>query len=167
VSRAALIDAYVSALPFTPVAVVAIPGGGCRVETAAQCAPGETIAKQYYFKPSHIELVLGAAGLADGPIRQPPAVVAALIERTARRMHAPYETEPEIRAAAKIQVDAITERVKASGQRGALKVWNTRYRQYRLAQVAKAEKAIPYSAFLEQFVVTPTVRQIAASGRMI
>lgn len=31
VSRETLIEAYVSALPFVPVAVVAIPGGGCRV----------------------------------------------------------------------------------------------------------------------------------------
>ena len=49
------------------MAIVAIAGGGCRVETAAQGAPGETIAR-YFFKPSHIDLVLGAAGLADGPI---------------------------------------------------------------------------------------------------
>jgi len=36
------------------VAIVAIAGGGCRVETAAQGAPGETIAR-YFFKPSHID----------------------------------------------------------------------------------------------------------------
>jgi hypothetical protein len=34
-------------------------------------------------------------------------------------------------------------------------------------QMEKSEPAIPYSVFLEQFVVAPTVRQIAATGRMI
>jgi hypothetical protein len=70
------------------VAIVAIAGGGCRVETAAQGAPGETIAR-YFFKPSHIDLVLGAAGLADGPIDKAPAAVAGLIEKTAATMGAP------------------------------------------------------------------------------
>src|SRR5216684_6011009 len=106
-SRDSLIEAYIMALPFTAVAVVSIPGGGCRIETGAQCAPGETIERRLYFKPSHVELVLGAAGLADGPIDQPPDAVAALIEKTARSMHAPYETEREIRAAAKVEVDKV------------------------------------------------------------
>jgi hypothetical protein len=36
-----------------------------------------------------------------------------------------------------------------------------------LAQVEKSEPAIPYSSFLEQVVIMPTLRQIAASGRAI
>lgn len=43
-SRASLIEAYISALPFAAVAIIAVPGGGCRVETAAG-APGEAIAR--------------------------------------------------------------------------------------------------------------------------
>jgi hypothetical protein len=78
-----------------------------------------------------------------------------------------HHSPAELRKAAAEQVAEITARVKASGQRGALKVWNTRYKQYRLAQVAKAEPAIPYSAFLEQVVIMPTVRQVAATGRMV
>src|SRR5258706_12327099 len=83
-------------------------------------APGEAIAQQYYFKRSHIELVLGAAGLTDSPINQSPDAVAALIERTARSMHAPYETEPEIRAAAKVEDDKILAKVEATNQAAGL-----------------------------------------------
>jgi hypothetical protein len=46
-------------------------------------------------------------------------------------------------------------------QAGGLKQVNAQYKRYRQAQVAKAEKAIPYTAFLERFVITPTVRNIA------
>jgi hypothetical protein len=130
-------------------------------------APGEKIKHRYFFKPLHVELLLNAASLSDDPIDQAPAAVAELIERTARRMHAPYETEREIRAAAERQVDEMTARVEASNQSGGLKHWNTRYRQYRLEQVSRAERAIPFSAFLEQFVITPTVRNVAATGRMV
>jgi hypothetical protein len=142
-SRESLIEAYVSALPFAAVAVVAIAGGGCRVETAAPGAPGETIA-QYYFRPSHVELVLGAAGLGTDPIDQPPDVVAALIEKTAATMGAPFETAAEIRAAAKIQVAAIVAKVEAARQAGGMKQINRQYKAYRLAQSAKGEKAISY-----------------------
>jgi hypothetical protein len=34
-------------------------------------------------------------------------------------------------------------------------------------QYQKSEPAIPYSAFLEHVVIMPTVRSIAATGRMI
>ena len=37
---------------------------------------------------------------------------------------------------------------------------------YRQAQIAKAEKAVPYSKFIEPFVMT-IVREVAATGRAI
>jgi hypothetical protein len=98
-SRESLVREYISALPFAPVAVVAIPNGGCRVAVGGEIAPGETTIEKYYFKPLHIELLLSAAGLGDGPIDQSPGAVAALIERTAKSMRAPYETAAELRAA--------------------------------------------------------------------
>jgi hypothetical protein len=114
VSRASLIDAYVSALPFAAVIVVAVPRGGCRVAVGGEPAPGEKIERQYYFKASHIELVLGAAGLTDGPIDQPPATIAALVERTARSMQAPFQTAAELRADAEKEVAKIIARVEAT-----------------------------------------------------
>jgi hypothetical protein len=86
-----------------------------------------------------------------------------LAVQVAAMLGAPYQT-PD---AAEQQVAEITERVKASGLSGKLKRWNTAYRQYRLAQVEKREPAIPYAAFLEQYVIAPTVRNAAMSGRMV
>jgi hypothetical protein len=141
-SRESLVEAYVSALPFAAVAIVQTAGGGCRIETAAPGAPGEAI---YYFKPSHVDLVLGAAGLAAGPIDATPAAVAALIEKTALAMGAPFKTSAEIRAAAKIQVAEIVAKVEAARQAGGMKQTNRQYKAYRQAQLAKGRKgdAVP------------------------
>ncbi len=165
-SRASLVDVYISGLNLTAIVVVASADGRrCRIHTG-EPAPGETVKHRFYFKASHAELVLLTIA-QDGWTDQQPAVVAALIERTAATLGAPYSTPEQLRKAAGLQVDEIVERVKSSGQRGKLKHWNAQYKQYRLAQVAKAEKAIPYSSFLEQVVITPTVRDVAMSGRMI
>jgi hypothetical protein len=121
-SHSSLVENYIAALPFAPVAVVAIPGDSrCRVETAAAApgAPGEKTIARYFFKPSHVDLVLGAAGLG-GPIDEAPAAVAARIEKTAVAMHAPFETAAELRAAAEIEVDKILAKVAATGQAGGL-----------------------------------------------
>ena len=131
------------------------------------CAPGEKTIAKYYFKPSHIELVLGAAGLGCDPIDQPPAAVAALIERTAKSMRAPYETEPEIRAAAEIEVDKILARVAATNQAGGLSALNKAYKAYRMGQINRAERAIGYHAFIEAKYTLGIVRSVAAVGRMI
>jgi len=92
--------------------------------------------------------------------------VAALIEKTAATMGAPFETAAEIRAAAKIQVAAIVAKVEAARQAGGMKQINRQYKAYRLAQIAKAEKATSYTKFLERFVIS-TVKQVAMTGQMI
>jgi hypothetical protein len=163
-SHSSLVETYISALNLTSVAIVGA-GRQCRVITG-EPAPGEPIAHRYFFKASHAELVLATIG-PEGLSGRPAGTLVDAIERTAAMLGASYVTPTELRKAAAEQVAEITERVRASGQRGALKVWNTRYRQYRLSRVAKAEPAIPYSMFLEQVVIMPTVRQIAASGRAI
>jgi hypothetical protein len=171
-SHSSLVETYIAALPFAPVAVVAIPGDSrCRVETAAAApgapgAPGEKTIAKYYFKPSHIELLRAAAGLADGPIDQPPAAVAALLEHTARRMHAPYETEPELRAAAENEVDKVVAKVAAMRMNGEMKEINAKYESYRLARVSMGKKAMPYSAYLQHFT-EGLVRGAAMTGKMI
>jgi hypothetical protein len=164
VSRAALVDVYISGLNLAEIAIVGA-GKRCRIITG-EPAPREPVAYRYFFKPSHADLVLMTID-KEGLRGKPPAAVASLIEQAAGMLGAPFQTPDGLRRAAEIQVAEITARVKISGQRGALKAWNTRYRQYRLAQLAKSEPAIPYSAFLEQVVILPTVRQIAATGRMV
>jgi hypothetical protein len=118
-SRASLIDAYVSALPFVQLAIVAVPSGRCRIETGGTSAPA------FYFKASHLDLLLGAAGLPEGrTVDQSPAAVAALIRRTTADMGAPFETAAEIRAAAEREVDKILARVEATNQAGGLTLIN-------------------------------------------
>jgi hypothetical protein len=163
-SRASLVDVYIAALNLTAVAIVS-DGRRCRI-TDGEPAPDEKIKHRYFFKASHAELLLATID-QQGLSAKPPAAVAALIEQVAAMLGAPHQTPDELRRAAEEQVDEITARIKAAGLSGALKKWNTRYRQYRLAQVEKREPAIPYSVFLEQFVITPTVRDVAMSGRAI
>ncbi|WP_426442028.1 hypothetical protein [Bradyrhizobium genosp. P] len=159
-SRESLVEAYITALPFAAIAIIAVPGGGCRVETGA---PGEI---RYFFKPSHLDLVLGAAGLGTDPIDEAPAAVAELIERTAAAIGAPFNTAAEIRAAAAVEVEKVTARVEAMRQAGGLKQVNAEYKAYRQAQVAKAEKATPYAVFLARFTAG-LVRDVATMGRAI
>jgi hypothetical protein len=53
-----------------------------------------------------------------------------------------------------------------SNQAGGLKQVNRQYKAYRQAQIAKAEKALPYAKFLERFTAN-IVRDVAATGRAI
>jgi hypothetical protein len=55
-SRESLVQAYIAALPLSPIAVVALPGGGCRVAVGGEVAPGETVIQQFYFRRTHVEL---------------------------------------------------------------------------------------------------------------
>jgi hypothetical protein len=159
-SRASLIDAFISGLQLTEVAIVGA-GKRCRIITG-EPAPGELIQHRYYFKPSHADLLLDTIG-PEGLLGRPAVALAGAIEQTAARLGARWQTSDALRKAAGAQVDEIVERIKASGQRGKLKSWNARYKEYRLGQAAKGEKAIGYWTFLEQAVTLPTVRSIAAS----
>jgi hypothetical protein len=164
-SRASLVDVYISSLPFVPVAIVA-DGRRCRIRTG-EPAEGEKIAHLYYFKPSHIELVLGAAGLGDGPIDEEPAAVAARLVSAARSIGAPFQTPDELRADAEQEVDKILAKVDATNASGGLRELNKAYKAYRLAQIDKAERAVGYHTFIEQKYTIGIVRSVAAVGRMI
>jgi hypothetical protein len=76
-------------------------------------------------------------------------------------------TPDEIRKAAKREVDKIVAHVQVAGLTGELKEINRQYREYRLARIAKGERAMPYSAFLERRYTLGLVRSIARCGRMI
>jgi hypothetical protein len=162
-SRESLIEAYIAALPLTAVAVVSVAAGSCRVETGA---PGEATDHLYYFKPSHVDLVLGAAGLGGDPIDEEPAAVATRIELAARSMGAPFQSAAELQADAEQGVDKIVAKVEAMRQNGGLAKVNAQYKAYRQAQIAKAEKATSFSVFFERFTAS-IVRDVAMTGRMI
>jgi hypothetical protein len=59
-SRASLVETYISALNLTVVTVVS-SGRQCRI-TDGEPAPGEKIKHQYFFRSSHAELVLMTIG---------------------------------------------------------------------------------------------------------
>lgn len=113
-SRESLVQAYISGLNLTAVAIVGA-GRRCRI-IMGEPAPGETIQHRYFFKPSHVDLLLSTID-KEGVTGKPPAAVAALIEQAAAKLGAPYQTSAGLRKAAGLQVDEITERVKVSGQR--------------------------------------------------
>jgi hypothetical protein len=167
VSRTDLIQTYIEALNLTEVAIVGA-GRQCRIHTDGdgEIAPGEPIAHRYFFKPSHAELVLATIG-PEGLSGQPAGALVDAIEQTAAKLGARWQTPDGLRKAAAAQVAEIVERVKTAGLSGKLRHWNARYKQYRLGQVAKAEPAIPYAAFIERSVTLPTIREIAASGRTV
>jgi hypothetical protein len=75
VSRASLIEAYISGLQLSQVTIVASPDGRrCRICTG-EPAEGETVKHRYYFKPTHAELVLMTIG-KEGLSGRPAAVLA-------------------------------------------------------------------------------------------
>jgi hypothetical protein len=79
-SRASLVEIYISSLPVVEVAVVS-DGRRCRI-TEGEPAPGEKIKRQFYFKSLHAELVLATIDM-EGLSDQQPGAVAALIEQAA------------------------------------------------------------------------------------
>jgi hypothetical protein len=165
-ARSDLIKSYIESLPFGAISVVASAGGGCRVAVGGELLPGEAAIATYWVRPLHLELVLGAAGLGDGPLDQSPVAIASLIRGAAKGVGAPMQTEKQLRAAAEIEVDKILERVRASNQAGGMKLINKQFKRYRLAQLEKAEPAVGYQKFIEPFVMT-MLRQVAMTGRMI
>jgi hypothetical protein len=146
-SRAALIDVYISGLNLATVAVVS-DGRRCRVavfgsaEDTGEPEPGETVRHRFYFKPSRADLVLMTIG-KEGVTGKPPAALAALIERAAAMLGAPYRTPDELRRIAEQAVVEVQARVAALNQSGGLKQINKQYKSDRLAQIARAEKAMP------------------------
>jgi hypothetical protein len=141
VSRASLVETYIAGLNLTAVAIVS-DGRRCRI-TEGEPPPGETIKRQFYFKSSHAELILATID-QEGVTDQAPAALAAQIEQAAATLGAPFQTPDEIQAEAVQAVAEVQARVADLNQSGALKDLNKSYKAYRLRQIARAEKAMPY-----------------------
>jgi hypothetical protein len=151
-SNAKLIEAYIAALPIVTVSVVANPNGKrARIETGTPAA-GQAVYARVFLKSSHADLVLDAAGV-DGWAKMPAAGLLELITSTATALGAPWQTEEEIIGAAAAAVAAIVYKVEAARQAGGLKEINASYKRYRQQQVAKAERVVPYSAYLQRYTV--------------
>jgi hypothetical protein len=171
--RVDLIQTYISGLNLTEIAIVGA-GKQCRIKTTTggrfegtfqtgEIAPGEPVAHRYFFKSSHVDLLLATIG-QDGLSGRSAAALAASIEQAAASIGAVYRSPAEIHKAAELAVAAITERVRIANQSGGMKSINREYRAYRQQQLAKGEMATSYAAFIEPFVATMVKR---AAARMI
>jgi hypothetical protein len=149
-SRASLVQAYITALPGTIVSIVSSPDGQrSRFETGAVDA-GAIVHARLHFKDSHAELVLSVCGVHDWA-DMPPWAMLQLISTTAQGLGAQPWNDADIIAAAEDAVDQVVAKVEVMRQNGDLAVVNAGYKRYRLGQVAKGEKAVSYAAHLAKF----------------
>jgi hypothetical protein len=164
--RDALVSAYMEALPAKPVLIHAGPGGqpvkvGLAIEDGL-----ERFDALWFAKPSHAELVLMncrddfvSLGAVDpgGWIDLSARTVRDHVVNVASGLGASWQSEAEMRVSTSIVVEEIIARVEAMRQSGGLAKVNAAYKVYRQGQVARGEKAIPYSAHLASFTVSLVV----------
>jgi hypothetical protein len=161
-SRESLVEAYISGLQLTEIAIVGA-GRQCRIHTGGDLARGEPVAHRYLFKSSHVDLLLATIG-PEGLSGKPATTLAELVVQAAASIGAPYQSPAQVRKGAELAVAAITERIRIANQSGGMKLINREYRAYRQQQLAKGEMATSYAAFIEPFVATMVKR---AAARMI
>lgn len=162
-SHAKLIEAYLAASPRTVVSVVTdAEGNGARIETG-DIPASAAIHARLHFNTSHVDLVLSACGL-DGRTDMSPPELFEAITSTAERLGAPWQTDKEAKAAAAEAVQAVVDKVEAARQAGGLKEINASYKRYRQQQVTKAERAVPYSAYLRRYT-TLMIEEVAKLAR--
>lgn len=160
-SHAKLIDVYLAALSRTVVSVVTDAGvNHARIETGDVPA-GAAVHARLHFNASHADLVLSAYGL-DGRADMSPSELLEAITSTAARLGAEWQTDEEARAAAADTVQAVVDKVEAARQAGGMKEINASYKRYRQEQVAKAERAVPYSTYLRHY----TARMVEEVARL-
>jgi hypothetical protein len=149
-SRAGLVETYIAALPGTVVSIIAsVDRRRSRFETGP--VPADAIVhSRLRFKDSHAELVLSACGVR-GWTDTPPVSLLKLITTTAEGLGARPRSDADVTTAAKDAVAFVVAKVDAMRQNGGLAQVNAAYKRYRLGQVAKGEKAVPYSVHLASF----------------
>lgn len=158
-SHAKLIDTYLAALPRTVVSVVTdADGNGAKIETGDVPA-GTVVHGRLHFNASHADLVLSSCGL-DGRAVMSPSELLEAVTNTAARLGAEWQTDQEAQTTAAEAVQAIVDKIEAARQAGGLREINASYKRYRQQQVANAERAIPYSAYLRRYT-TRMVEEVA------
>jgi len=116
----------------------------------------EEVPDIWFTRPIHAELVREhCAGAIDHG-----SVVAA-----AAKIGAPWQTTDQVRAVAETEARKLLADIEAKRQAGALKKLNADYKSYRLQQIAKTEKAVPYSKFFASFACN--MARLAAAAQRI
>ena len=159
-NRLKLLAAYMEALGNRALMVLAAPTGHPCKLSSAPLPNLDTIAAFWFAKPHHAELValraqddLAAIGAArpEGWIDMQAQELRDTIINLAAHVGASWQTAEQAQAQASIAIDEIIARVEASRTNGGLAQINAQYKVYRQKQLAKGEKAIPYSAHLAAF----------------
>lgn len=158
--RAALVLAYMEALPAKPVLIHAGPGGQSSTIGAAPVKNFDRFDALWFAKPSHADLVLmncrddfASLGAIDrqGWIDLSARTVRDHVVNVASGLGAVWRSEAELRADASNAVEEIIANVEAQRRTGGLARVNAAYKIYRQRQTAKNEKAMPYAAHLAAF----------------
>jgi hypothetical protein len=158
--RDALVEAYMEALPARTVFVLAGPGGRPSKIASDSGEKLDIVAEFWFAKAAHADLVwmrvqsnLQAVDVmhGEGWIDLPAREVRDTIVGVAADLGASWCTADEVRAQASIAVEKIITHVEHQRREGGLAQVNATYKIYRQQQIAKGEKAIPYSAHLAAF----------------
>lgn len=162
--RDALVKAYLEALGSRAVLIHVIgPHDKPALLGMARDPRLDLFDKLWFAKPAHAELVLmrcrddfrdiGAAR-PEGWIDLSAREVRDHLVNTAAALGASWRTEAEVMLDASYAVAEIITHVEDMRQSGGLAQVNAAYKVYRQAQVAKGEKAKPYSAHLGAFTMS-------------
>jgi hypothetical protein len=158
VKHDALVKAYVEALGLCPVMILAGPDVA-KISLAPE-AEFEVFDTLWFAKRHHADLVLMQC--PDGPICRPASQVRDDVVNIAAMLGARWQTGAEVEALAANAVAEIIAKVEDMRTRGGLAQVNRSYKIYRQRQVAKGEKAVPYSAHLHCF--TASLVRLAAQN---
>jgi hypothetical protein len=156
--RDALVQAYVEALDLCPIMILAEPVVA-KIALAPESGFG-VFDILWFAKRHHAELVLMQC--PDGPICRPASQVRDDVVNIAAMLGARWQTGAEVEAIAAAAVAEIIAKVEDMRIRGGLAQVNRSYKIYRQRQVAKGEKAVPYSAHLHCF--TASLVRLAAQN---
>jgi hypothetical protein len=158
--RCALVGAYIEALGARALYVHGGPAGEVSQVRLDRNGCLDVFDVLWFSKPQHAELVLLQSlddFAADGRSRgngwlvSPPREVRDKIVNVAAMLGAIWQTEAELRTVASNVVEEIIVSVEKSRRDGGLAQVNASYKIYRQRQVARGEKAVPYSAHLAAF----------------
>lgn len=146
---AALVKDYISSLDIHPLAIIAGAGGSGAL-IVRTLPPGLTPFDILWFsRELHADLVM--ANCPAGPEDRPAALLRDDIVNTAAALGAPFRTTHEIEADAEKAVAGIIGQIETWRQNGGLAKVNRDYKTYRQTQMARGQKAVPYSTHLASF----------------
>lgn len=146
--RDTLVRAYLDHLPARRVSIF-VGADGRSIATLFPEPDATAFEVLWFERDLHADLVLTQC--PEGWVDRAPSDLRDAVVNAAAALGAPFKTSAEIEADAIKAVTAIVEEVDIKRQSGGLSQVNRDYKLYRKRQLAKGERAIPYSAHLDAF----------------